>query len=598
MWHLVVSHPRSAPAPRSGSRSPSDHHPHAAAHLARRGRDRPPALLPTSRAASSSRPRSRSTSSSRSTPPSTTRCCSSTAASSGHRSRRHQAPAAPRDASCHRRIARVEISSMADMPAGTGLGSSGSFDRRGAAGAARAPARDRLEPSSSPRKRATIEIDRLREPIGKQDQYIAALGGITAFEFHPDDTVEVASVRSPPMTRHQLEDNLLLFFTGVRRSASDVLAVEQRRRRLRTPTELDENLDAVKRARPESFADASRPGTSQRSRAAHPAVAAEVRALPDPGARPGRRLDPRRDRRGRASAASSSAPAAAGSCSSTPTRRPACAPRWRQHGLEEVRFRDRLRGADNHRGPVAVLPVAVLAGGLGTRLRRGHRRRPPKALGGGRGRPFIDCKLDELAAHGLTDVLLLVGHARDTIADHVGDGTPSACGSQYLDDGATLLGTGGADRSRISRPAARVLGDLRRHAARLRPRRRGSGVRDRRSRADDRAGTTATAGARATRSSGRPSRRLRQGSDARRCRAHRLRDAAAPPRSDPGVEATTPFDLGAVLGRLVADGRLGAFEVDRRFHDIGTPAALEETETWLRAEVTATNEGDARRAWR
>ena len=50
-----------------------------------------------------------------------------------------------------------------------------------------------------------------------------------------------------------------------------------------------------------------------------------------------------------------------------------------------------------------------------------------------------------------------------------------------------------------------------------------------------------------------------------------------------GVEATTPFDLGAVLGRLVADGRLGAFEVDRRFHDIGTPAALEETETWLRA---------------
>ena len=89
-----------------------------------------------------------------------------------------------------------------------------------------------------------IEIERLGEPIGKQDQHIAAFGGITAFEFRPDDTVEVTSLELVAATRHALHDNLLLFYTGIRRAASDVLAVEQ------TADVggggLDANLDAVK----------------------------------------------------------------------------------------------------------------------------------------------------------------------------------------------------------------------------------------------------------------------------------------------------------------------------------------------------------------
>ena len=107
---------------------------------------------------------------------------------------------------------------MADIPAGTGLGSSGAFTV-GALQALHAHKHEhRVERASSPSSRATIEIDRLGEPIGKQDQYIAAFGGITAFEFHPDDAVERdAPVELAPSTRHRLEDNLLLFYTGIRR---------------------------------------------------------------------------------------------------------------------------------------------------------------------------------------------------------------------------------------------------------------------------------------------------------------------------------------------------------------------------------------------
>ena len=83
-----------------------------------------------------------------------------------------------------------------------------------------------VQSASSRSWRATIEIDRLGEPIGKQDQYIAAVGGVTAFEFEADDDVDVQPLDLSPETRARLEDNLLLFYTGVRRSASDVLAIE------------------------------------------------------------------------------------------------------------------------------------------------------------------------------------------------------------------------------------------------------------------------------------------------------------------------------------------------------------------------------------
>ena len=138
----------------------------------------------------------------------------------------------------------VEISSMADIPAGTGLGSSGAFT----VGALKALFAHKHELASNARLAELachIELDRLGEPIGKQDQYIAATGGITGFEFMPDDKVEIASLDLDPLVRHALHDNLLLFYTGIRRDASEVLAIEQTAATARAGG-LDANLDVVK----------------------------------------------------------------------------------------------------------------------------------------------------------------------------------------------------------------------------------------------------------------------------------------------------------------------------------------------------------------
>ena len=89
---------------------------------------------------------------------------------------------------------QVEITTLADIPAGTGLGSSGSFTTA-LLKALYAHRRRLLHPSELAQLACEIEINRLQSPIGKQDQYIAAYGGITCFEFHPDETVEAYPLR-------------------------------------------------------------------------------------------------------------------------------------------------------------------------------------------------------------------------------------------------------------------------------------------------------------------------------------------------------------------------------------------------------------------
>jgi D-glycero-alpha-D-manno-heptose-7-phosphate kinase len=116
----------------------------------------------------------------------------------------------------------LEITSMADIPAGTGLGSSGSFTTA-LLKALNAWKKNIIHPAELAEQACEIEIDRLGEPIGRQDQYIAAIGGITAFTFHPDGRVEFRPVRLSEETLFNLEDNLLLFFTGYSRSASAIL---------------------------------------------------------------------------------------------------------------------------------------------------------------------------------------------------------------------------------------------------------------------------------------------------------------------------------------------------------------------------------------
>jgi D-glycero-alpha-D-manno-heptose-7-phosphate kinase len=126
------------------------------------------------------------------------------------------------------RTPQIEITTLADIPAGTGLGSSGSFTTA-LLKALYAHRRKLIHPQELAELACHLEIDRLREPIGKQDQYIAAYGGLTCFNFHKDNRVTVEPLLVSMDTMFDLEDNLLLFFTGFSRSAAGILEDQQAR---------------------------------------------------------------------------------------------------------------------------------------------------------------------------------------------------------------------------------------------------------------------------------------------------------------------------------------------------------------------------------
>jgi len=139
---------------------------------------------------------------------------------------------------------QIEIASMADIPAGTGLGSSGSFTTS-LLRALHAFRNTPISPAALAEQACDIEIGRLGEPIGKQDQYIAAVGGITAFTFNKDGTVEYRPCNISEETLFNLEDNLLLFFTGYSRSASAILR-DQNDRSKQNDSAMLENLHFTK----------------------------------------------------------------------------------------------------------------------------------------------------------------------------------------------------------------------------------------------------------------------------------------------------------------------------------------------------------------
>src|SRR5215472_11717113 len=138
----------------------------------------------------------------------------------------------------------LEIASMADIPAGTGLGSSGSFTTA-LLKALHAHKKHLVHPHELAAQACHLEIDVLGEPIGKQDQYIAAYGGITCFEFSTDDTVRAWPLAISEETLFNLEDNLLLFFTGYSRSASAILKDQDNKSKQNDPAMLD-NLHFTK----------------------------------------------------------------------------------------------------------------------------------------------------------------------------------------------------------------------------------------------------------------------------------------------------------------------------------------------------------------
>lgn len=138
----------------------------------------------------------------------------------------------------------LEVTSMADIPAGTGLGSSGSFTTA-LLKALHALKKNLIHPQELAEQACHIEIEIMQEPIGKQDQYIAAYGGITCFRFLPDGKVEAWPLRIDQDTLYSLEDNLLLFFTGYSRPASEILK-EQDVRSKDNDKEMMANLHFVK----------------------------------------------------------------------------------------------------------------------------------------------------------------------------------------------------------------------------------------------------------------------------------------------------------------------------------------------------------------
>jgi D-glycero-alpha-D-manno-heptose-7-phosphate kinase len=138
----------------------------------------------------------------------------------------------------------LEITSMADIPAGTGLGSSGSFTTA-LLKALHAYRKNLVHPQQLAEQACHIEIECLQEPVGKQDQYIAAYGGLTCFQFLPNGHVEAHPLKLDPETLYNLEDNLLLFFTGYSRSAGSILKDQDQKSRV-SDRDMTDNLHFVK----------------------------------------------------------------------------------------------------------------------------------------------------------------------------------------------------------------------------------------------------------------------------------------------------------------------------------------------------------------
>jgi D-glycero-alpha-D-manno-heptose-7-phosphate kinase len=134
----------------------------------------------------------------------------------------------------------LELASIADVPPGTGLGSSGSYTVC-VLKALRLAAGEDAPPAELAEAASEIEIDALGRTVGKQDQYAAAYGGVCAYTFNRDDTVDVRRLELGPEARRTLREEFLLFYTGRKRSASEVLS-HQVKRTLAGDREVARNL--------------------------------------------------------------------------------------------------------------------------------------------------------------------------------------------------------------------------------------------------------------------------------------------------------------------------------------------------------------------
>lgn len=134
-----------------------------------------------------------------------------------------------------RKISGVEITSTADVPGGTGLGSSSTFTV-GLLNALNCYQGKYMSKGKLAEKACEIEIQKLGSPIGKQDQYAAAFGGLNFIRFHQDGEVSVAPVVMKSETYHELQKNLVMFYTGDTRSANSILKEQKNNMRAEEKT--------------------------------------------------------------------------------------------------------------------------------------------------------------------------------------------------------------------------------------------------------------------------------------------------------------------------------------------------------------------------
>ena len=138
----------------------------------------------------------------------------------------------------------IEITTMADIPAGTGLGSSGAFCTALLKALYRY-ARKTIGSRTLAETACHIEIERLGDPVGKQDQYVAAFGGVNCYQFRPDDTVEVSPLQISEETLRHFCEHVLLFSTGITRAATMILRDQDQKTKLRDQGMID-NLHFTK----------------------------------------------------------------------------------------------------------------------------------------------------------------------------------------------------------------------------------------------------------------------------------------------------------------------------------------------------------------
>lgn len=147
-------------------------------------------------------------------------------------------------------ISGVEISSTADIPSGTGLGSSSAFTV-GLIHTLYCYQGKYVGKEDIAKEACEVEIDKLGSPIGKQDQYAAACGGLNFLEFHRDDTVTVSPLILRSGLKRRLEENLVMFYTGITHDANRILAEQKnnlsladKTKNLRIMCELARNMKA------------------------------------------------------------------------------------------------------------------------------------------------------------------------------------------------------------------------------------------------------------------------------------------------------------------------------------------------------------------